>query len=50
MKTLKELKKEMDTARADWEAAVAASADYAAYIDACAAYDKKLKEVENEDT
>jgi len=63
MKTLKELKREMDDARADWEAAydarlaalaaadwdAAFDAAWDAWCDARVAYHKRLKEVENED-
>ena len=63
MKTLEELKQEMDIALAAWDAAraVAAARDawgawydaddaWDAYAVACAAYNKKLREVESEDT
>ena len=64
MKTLEELKQEMDMALAAWDAAraaydaaadrvayaaAAARAAYVAYEDDWDAYHKRLKEVENED-
>ena len=55
MKTLEELKQEVDNAQAAWNVAddadaAADAAAWDAYIDACAAYVKKLREVESEDT
>ena len=51
MKTLEELKKEMDTANTAWNAYIAAfEAAYAAWCDAANAYNKKLKEEADEDT
>ena len=53
MKTLEELKQEMDAAWADWWYAAtwdaAWDAAYAAWGAAYAAYNKRLKELEDED-
>jgi hypothetical protein len=55
MKTLEELKTEVDNAQAAWNVAddadaAADAAAWDAYIGACAAYVKKLKEITDEDT
>ena len=50
MKTLEELKQEMGPAWADWWDAVRAAARDAAWEAARDAYNKKLREIESEDT
>ena len=50
MKTLEELKQEMDTAWADWWDAAVDVRDVTAWAAARDAYRKKLKELADEDT